>query len=148
MKFVTLSHPEWRRFAPSAHKAVFGVDRTADYERCDWAVLAVSHDDAPLGFATVRELNQNEVYLQFGGIFEKFRNSPACYKALTGLLRIVAQNFTKARTFVEAENSSYLRLALKMGFVPCGYKSVNGSGFLELEIKLSGPEACQFQLAV
>lgn len=137
-----LSSTEWRHLSESAHLVVFDESRPAEYDRIDYA-LVVRRDQELLGYATVRELDRESVYWQFGGAFpgaEKTVKVWPTYQALIEWTR--KRGYKRITTLVENENVPYLRLAHKAGFRICGIRICEeGRIFPELRLKLEGSAA-------
>lgn len=124
---------EWARFAPDAHKAVFSETLPPEYDRIDFALLAVDKEQArPVAYLTARELDKESVYLKHGGAFDPLKGTFHSLAVYLSLLNWLKEKYARITTLVENTNSVYLRLALAAGFTIIGIRNFKGSILVEL----------------
>lgn len=124
---------QWKQFAGDAHRAVFDEIQPPEYERIDFAILAVSsQDDRALGYITLRELDQESVYLKYGGTFDIIRGTKHSYEAYLACLRWLLARYKRLTTLVENTNKVYLKMAISAGFTIIGIRNFKGSVLVEL----------------
>ncbi len=71
IEITQLGPEKWSIFSEDAHRACFSELRPAYTDRIDYALLAHDpHDRGVLGYVTVRELDSESVYWQYGGAFQ------------------------------------------------------------------------------
>lgn len=128
-----LSSSEWDVLADVSHKVIFGKSRPPEHNRIDFALLAVNAETSdPLGYVTVRELDHESVYWQFGGAVPEIRGTllPArFYQLMLGWTR---DRYKRITTYVAADNIAYLRFAMGHGFRIIGTRTTDGDVFVEL----------------
>jgi len=131
LQIYQLDKAEWTRFSEDAHAAVFGKVKPTFMDRIDYAWLSVK-DDKPVAYVTVRELDHETVYWQYGGAF------PWALKSIW-MARSYALALEKQRslsklvtTRVENTNLKMLRLALGHGFLINGVRMSHQSVLIEL----------------
>lgn len=128
----------WAQFSEDAHRAVFDKIKPAEFDRIDYAWLAVEADEKPVGYVTVRELDHETVYWAYGGAFQWARKSLLAAK--TYELLIAAQRAAGSRrilTYIEPDNVNMLRLAMAHGFRICGYRARGTINLVDLVLELA-----------
>lgn len=124
---------QWHQFAPDAHRAVFGELLPAEYDRIDYALLAVDGDKArPVAYMTLREFDADTVYLKHGGAFPPLRGNFQSFYVYNSMLDWVRSRYKRATTLVENTNVVYIKMALTAGFRIIGIRNFQGIVLLEL----------------
>ena len=129
-----ISPQDWAAgFSNNVHVTVFGKYRPGYMDRISYALLLIDTEkDAPIGYLTARELDNESVYWQYGGGI-KPHFQPAI--VLTGYKRLIAwhsDRYKRITTYVKNDNIEYLRIALKCGFRVIGTRTFKGEILLEL----------------
>jgi RimJ/RimL family protein N-acetyltransferase len=130
-----LTPREWAILAEEAHRLVFRHISRPEADRIDFAVLAVSPDIGPIGFATCRWFDDETIYLQYGGAAPEIRGTTLVlplYLDILGRIRQASEKCKRFTTLVENENIAYLRLAFKAGFRIIGTRTFKGTILVEL----------------
>lgn len=128
-----LDPEQWSAFSEDAHRACFSELRPAYTDRIDYAILAHDPDSrGVLGYTTVRELDNESVYWQFGGVFDNISKGPLVYKVYLALIEYMRKNYKRITTLVENTNVSYLKLSMKAGFRIVGVRMYKGAILVEL----------------
>jgi RimJ/RimL family protein N-acetyltransferase len=118
--------------AESAHLAVFGEKRPSDMDRVDYTLLGIDQEkDQPLAYITVRELDQESVYWQFGGSFPPIRDTVYSFRLYQEMLRWTFDRYQRVTTLIENDNTVYLKMAAKVGFKIIGVRTFKGKVLLE-----------------
>lgn len=128
-----LNAEEWKVFSEDAHRACFSEVRSASIERIDFALLA--HDPTSrgvLGYVTVRELDSESVYWQYGGAFENIEKGVLVYRIYKEFIEFTGKHYKRVTTLVENTNLAYLKLAMKFGFRIIGVRVFKGTILVEL----------------
>lgn len=129
--YEKLSREEWQAHAESAHAAVFDRHRPVSLDRSDYTIFLHTEQRA-IGYATVRELDAESVYWQYGGAFpplhkvhrfEAFKHLLAAQKEL-GAKRV--------STLVLNENVPYLKMCMAAGFLIIGVRCFKHEIYVEL----------------
>jgi len=134
MRIERLSKTEWDQISCNAHVAVFKEIKPAYTNRIDYALLMLEEKKI-IGFGTVRELDDESIYWQYGGALEEHRNTPATFRAycLTADY-CFAHGVNNITTIVENTNLSMLKFALKIGFLIIGTKTLDNKVYLDLHL--------------
>lgn len=133
---------EWSTLSEHAHSAVFQEIRPKEWDRIDYALLAVE-DGSLYGYCTVRELDSSSIYLQYGGAFPPAAKSVKVYRAYSAFLAYFAARYRNVTTLVQNTNVSYLKLAMAFGFRIIGVRFFDGEIFVELFFDLTkGDKLC------
>lgn len=135
MKVDKLTPEEWAGMSENAHVAVFQEIRPSLMNRVDYAMV-VSEEAKVLGFTTVRELDNESVYWQFGGILPEMRKSSFSIRSYFAIADwSFSQGVKNISTVIENTNTVMLKLALRMGFVIIGTKTLDGKIYVDLYLK-------------
>jgi hypothetical protein len=128
MKLVQLTPAEWRNLSEHAHLFAFGRTRPKEWDRIDFAVLAVDElTETPMGYATCREHDVNTLYLQFGGTFPGTLGTAKSFRAYTSLIEWCRSRYERVTTFIENSNLVMLKMAMRVGFRIQGVRHFNGT---------------------
>jgi RimJ/RimL family protein N-acetyltransferase len=130
-KIEKLSPREWAQLSEDAHKVVFGKMRPAEIDRIDYALL-VKCDGEMCGYMTVRELDNESAYWQFGGAFPGTRDSAKSVYAYREFVKFAEIQYKRVTTLVENSNIAYLKLAMASGFRIIGTRFFKGTLLVEL----------------
>ncbi len=123
---------DWGTIAGDAHRAVFAETLPPEFDRIDFALMAVHAGKTPLGYLTARELNAQSVYMKHGGVFPPAAGKTIVLPVYLALLRYLDEYYRLITTLVENTNVPYLKLALTAGFLAVGIRNFQGSILLEL----------------
>lgn len=135
-----MDHETWsREWSEMAHKISFEEARPKEMDRIDFALLMINPlNERPGGYCTVRELDRDSVYLQYGGSFpetEKTISVAVLYSAMIDWLR---ERYQRVTTLVSNQNVGYLKLCMKYGFRIIGVRCFQNEVFVELLNELRG----------
>lgn len=122
---------QWREMSSDAHRAVFSEIRDAESERIDFALLAIE-DGKLYGYCTVRELDSESVYWQYGGAFPSSEKSIRAVKSYDCFVGYCKARYRRVSTLVANGNIRYLKLAMSRGFRIIGVRTFKGEIFVEL----------------
>lgn len=123
---------DWSEHAEAAHKAMFDRIRRASTDRSDYTIFAYTPDE-PLGYVTVRELDSESVYWQFGGAFphkQKTINVLPIFRALLDAQLVLGAK--RVTNLIVNENIAYIKLCLHCGFKIIGTRYYGGDVLVEL----------------
>lgn len=122
-----------REWAELAHSIVFNEKRSGDMNRIDFALLVINHaTDVPAGFCTVRELDRESIYWQYGGAFPGTQSTFWVVGVYEALLDWCRGKYKRISTLVSNENIPYLKLCMKFGFRIIGVRLFKNEVFVEL----------------
>lgn len=137
MRVHKISKQDWGALSENAHLLAFEKSKPVAFDRIDYALLCVAEDDKPIGYITVRELDHESVYWQFGGGFPWAQKSALVARAYDKCLDLQFTMSKRITTKIENTNYPMLRLALSRGWVICGCGHYNGTTLVDL-IKEAG----------
>lgn len=131
MNIVRISKEEWKeKYAEKTHTEVFNTPWTKDFERLDFALLTFE-GDSKVQFATVRELDKETAYIQYGGSFPDYRGSINSWKSFGVVLDYLDKDYKGVGFLTENTNFPMLKFAIKKEFAIVGVRVVNGRIYLE-----------------
>lgn len=127
-----ISKEDWKeKFAEDAHISVFKEPWPADFERIDFALLTVDDEDNLVQYVTLREMDKESVYLQYGGSFADYRGSIKSFESYSTILDYLSESYKNVGFLVENTNFPMLKFAIKKEFVIVGTRYADGKLFLE-----------------
>lgn len=133
IQIMKISAMDWKvHFSENAHLISFVEKRPASMDRIDYALLAVEPEKNALGFATIRELDAESAYIQYGGPFPTIKSTINIYKVYQKFLDLMQGQYKRLTCLVENDNLPYLKLAMKCGFRIIGVRTFKGSILVEL----------------
>lgn len=134
MQVDCLSRDEWKELSQDAHSFCFNEIRPASVDRIDFALLVHDNHD-PVTYMTLREVDDETVYLQYGGSFR-----PGSVSSFNGYLlmlnRLKEMGFKTGQTYIENTNRPMLKFALKVGWLITGVRVFGNSILTEQTIDL------------
>jgi GNAT superfamily N-acetyltransferase len=137
-KVIQLSQEDWvKNFSENMHKIVFKEIKPAHRDRISYALL-VAKADAVVGYVTVRELDDENVYWQFGGVLPQYQGSMTAVRCIGEAVEWQRQRSKRIRTYVENTNSRMLRFWMASDFLVIGTHTFNGHVMVDLLKELQG----------
>lgn len=122
----------WRQYAESAHLILFNEKRPKEMNRIDFALMA-TEKEIPLGYITIRELDNESIYWQYGGIFPSIKDTAVAFRVYRrGIEYCIAQGYKNISTLVDNTNIVMIKFAFKMGFKIIGIRYFDGKILCEL----------------
>lgn len=135
---IPVTQEDWvAGFSENMHKLVFKEIKPATRDRISYAVLIVK-DEEVIGYVTVRELDDENVYWQFGGVIPKFRKSMTAVKCIETAIEWQKQRSRRIVTYVENTNLPMLKFYLSYGFLIIGTRTFEGKVMVDLMKVLNG----------
>lgn len=132
MHVIQVEKETWlENFSESAHKIAFNEIFEKQRNRLDYALLVVSEDDVPIGYITVRELDSDSCYWQFGGAMPNIIKTVGSWKAYQACIEWASTRYKRIATHIENTNAVMLKFAAKAGFKIVGVRNFKGSILLE-----------------
>jgi hypothetical protein len=127
-----LSPYDWTEFAQTAHMICFGEHLPEDFAKIDFALVVYDESNSMCGYATCKEFDKETVYLQHGGTFPNYEKSHYVFMGYMQILLRLSEMYKFSVTRIENKNVSYLKLALKAGFLVNGAITVKNKIYLNL----------------
>lgn len=128
-----LTREEWEKMAEDAHLLCFNEHRPSYLDRIDYALVNVTDKEEILNYCTVKELDSESVYWQFGGAFPNSKGSVHSARSYARNIEwTFKQGYKRITTYAKNTNSDMLRVQLKCGFIPIGMRTVQGEVYVEM----------------
>lgn len=128
-----VTREEWLKMSEEAHLICFNEKRPKDLERIDYALLNVTTEGDVLNYCTVKELDSESVYWQYGGAFPNSKGSVHSARSYARNIKwTFEQGYKRITTYAKNTNSNMLRIQLKCGFIPIGTRTFKGEVFIEM----------------
>ena len=126
----------WRVISQNAHALCFNERRDPEMDRIDFALLNVKiekDEKTPLNYCTVKELDSESVYWQYGGAFPNTKGTPiSLHSYKRNADWCFAQGYKRITTYIQNINTAMLKVAIHIGFIPIGVRYFKGEIFVEL----------------
>lgn len=116
-----LSPTEWMDFSEAANQICFDHFRSRELNRVDYALLLIDNNK-PQGFTTVKEMDAESAYLQYGGAFPGHIGTPRPIQAFGLMLNFLREKYKRVTCYVENDNQTMLKICMKFGFRIVGVK--------------------------
>lgn len=131
---------DWKRdFSEAMHRLVFNAIKPGSFDRIDYALLFIDEgENTPIGYITLRELDQNAVYMQFGGAIPKYQGNMAVYRCYQMAISFLKEKYEVLTTKIENVNKSMLKFAMREGFLIVGAAQIRGATMLEHIMEMKG----------
>lgn len=127
-----ISKEEWKEMSASAHLICFNEKRDPEMDRIDFALLNVRGEE-PLNYCTVRELDSESVYWQYGGAFPNTKGTGTSFYSYQRYADwCFDQGYKRITTYVQNDNLAMLKIALQVGFRIIGTRTFKGCIMVEL----------------
>lgn len=126
-----LSQSEWGIFSENAHKIAFGKLKPVAMERIDYALIATTDTEELIGYVTVKEMDSDTVYWQFGGGFPPGVRTIRIWHGYMGFLDWTRARYKRMTTLIENTNVPMLKLAMHAGLRVIGIRNYKGEVLLE-----------------
>lgn len=121
----------WNTLSEDAHGVVFGEKMPRDLPRYDYALVCENAERRLVSYATVRELDAESVYWQYGGVFPAFRKTPKSFEAFSMQVDWCLERYKRLSFLVENDNKAMLRMAAKKDFMITGVRTFKNLVLLE-----------------
>lgn len=132
MEVLKLEKNTWLEYwSEDAHKLCFGTEKPKTFDRIDYALLVIDQEK-PMGYITVRELDHESVYWQFGGAFPGTKQTVFTVRGYDLFLEFQSKVSKRVTTKIENKNYPMLKLALSRRFMIVGCGHWNGTTLVDL----------------
>lgn len=114
---------EWKALAEDAHLSVFDELWDKDLERIDFAmIMTMKETDQLISYATAQKVDEQTIYLQYGGAFPTYKGTPITFLSFKEMLTHLKLKYSKIVTLVENNNYPMLRFYMKEFFLITGIR--------------------------
>lgn len=128
---VKLSKSEWVSMASDVHLICFNEQIVPDFNNITFALLNVE-DKKPQTYCTVRELDKESCYWQYGGSFPGTKGTTKTFSNMRrNIEKCLQEGYKRISFYVENDNMVMLKMALKHGFKIIGTRMFKGSVLVE-----------------
>lgn len=137
--FIRISKEDWaEKYAKSARMSVFGEDLDPSVERIDFGYLVADSAKKELRiYSTFYEMDNESVYLTFGGAFPPSRgigNTPAAFGAL--LAHLGTLGYKSVHWHCKNTNGPMIKLGARVGALIVGISTTPRAVLLEHTVNL------------
>lgn len=137
-RIIKVSPEDWaKNFSENIHKIVFKEIKPATQDRISYALLCVRGPDV-VGYVTVREIDDQTVYWQWGGAMPQFRRSITAVKGIETAIEWQKQQSRRILTYTENTNTPMLKFYISYGFLVIGTRTFAGKVMVDLIKELHG----------
>ncbi len=131
MNVKRIEPKEWAEMGDHAHRACFNEQYPAYMQRIDYALLCVDALNNILGYVTVRELDHETVYWQYGGAFPGTRKTVKSFEMVGSLITWVKERYKRITMLIENTNTAMLKMAMSYHFKIVGVRIFKNSVLVE-----------------
>ena len=132
MEVKKLSPLEWSKLSTEAHLICFGEIRPSQMDRIDFALMTVK-DELPQSYCTVRELDEESAYWQYGGSFPSAKDTIISMKSYEAFRdTMMHMGYKRITTYVKNDNIVMLKMAFKIGYRIIGTRTFKNEIYVEL----------------
>ena len=121
---------EWRSMSKDAHVICFNEVRDPYLDRIDYALLSVQ-GRTPVTYCTVRELDAESCYWQYGGSFPGSKDTVLSYRGTHLSAQWCLERYKRISFYVQNTNAVMIKIALKVGFKIIGVRTFKGAVMVE-----------------
>lgn len=130
-KVIKIPKEEWNeKFARNAHISVFDAEFDPALHPMDFAYLVADEKENMISYCTLREMNKDNVVLDFGGTFPDYRGSVKAFPSFIAILDSLKQHYKRAVFVIHNENWAMLKFANKARFKITGTSLSDKVGLL------------------
>ncbi len=137
MIVARLSPKEWHQYSEDAHLICFNEIRPAKMNRIDFA-MTTFEDGVPQTYMTCREVDEETLYMQYGGAFPSVQGTVKSFRGYEMMLCELSHHYKRATTLIENKNRAMLKFAMKVGFEIIGVRTFDGKIYLEHLLTFGG----------
>lgn len=121
----------WHVLAGPAHEAVFKEAWEADAERIDFTLITTDPNNTLVQYATIRELDCDTAYIQYGGSFPSYRGTTVAFDSFRAILAWLFEHYKGVTFLTQNNNYAMLKFAIKERFEIVGMRTFRGNIMLE-----------------
>ena len=122
---------DWYALAGPAHESVFNETWSADNERIDYTLLTVDEKNVLVQYATIREVDAETGYIQYGGSFPSYKGTTTAFESFRAILGYLYGQYRYVSFLTENTNFPMLKFAIKEKFYIVGMRNFKGHIMLE-----------------
>ena len=121
---------EWESIESFAHEELFGKEYLDLYKDYNFAVLVSGGADM-VCYATIKELDADTAFLNFGGTFKKYQSQYLTSECLKKIKDTLTKKYKYVGFCCRTKNIAMIKVGLNNGFNIIGMKLVLGLPNLE-----------------
>lgn len=131
MHVLILTPEQWKENGEWAHAVCFNEFRDKELDRISFAMLVVD-EKKPVSYCTVRELDRDSVYWQYGGAFPGTITTIGSFKSYMMMVnKIKEMGYKRISTYVENTNTVMIKMCIKAGYVIVGTRYYDGHIYVD-----------------
>lgn len=134
MKLRVLPPHDWAKYSETAHLVVFDETRPTALERINFALVVETDEGVPAAYSTIKELDSETAYFQYGGSFPGTKGTTASLRAYKLIMGFISKAYKRAGTLIENTNTPMLKFAMNEGWLITGMRVFDGKILLEHKI--------------
>lgn len=132
VELIKYTAREWELLAQASHFVVFNENRDPSLNRIDFALLMVDKKlDQPAGFVTIRELDKDSIYWQFGGIVPQYRKSINALQIFEHTIEWCKKDYKRITMLIKNDNFPMLKFAIYAKAKIIGCRIFHGEVYVE-----------------
>jgi hypothetical protein len=132
IEIFKLSKQEWSEISEKAHAACFNEVKPKEWDRIDFALVGVDKvKNQMINFVTMREVDHETIYWQYGGSFPEYKGSLLAARSYAMAIKWCEGSYKRMVTLIENTNKSMLKLAAFNGLLVIGVRNFKGKVLLE-----------------
>lgn len=132
IEIFKLSKEQWSDISEKCHAATFKESKPKEWDRVDFALMAVDQEkNLMVGYMTIRELDHESIYWQYGGSFPEYRNTLIAARTYALFIKWCSEHYKRISTLIENTNKPMLKLAAHNGLQIFGIRNFKGKVLLE-----------------
>lgn len=121
----------WQEYEEAAHRELFGEDYIEEAKDYDLVILVTTEDGEKFFYSTVKELDSQSAYMNFGGMFKLFRGKGGGQRGFHEVVCCLKERYKRIGFTCRTKNFPMIKLGLNEGFVIIGMRLVYGFPNLE-----------------
>jgi hypothetical protein len=125
-----LSPVEWQELSEVAHLVCFDELRPKSLDRIDFALVVVE-ENVPLAYTTVKELDSESAYMQFGGAFPSAKGTAKSLSSYLEMVSFLKSKYKRISTIIQNTNTPMMKFAMKADFLVIGVRIRDAEVYLE-----------------
>ena len=131
LSLTKLTPDEWVKMSEIAHEAMFSTLKDSKLERIDAALLGISEQNVAVAYVTIKELDSETCYWQYGGVFGPHRGKEHINEFMDAIIAYGKEHYKRIGFRVESDNWAMLRVATRYHIPITGIRVFKGKVLVE-----------------
>lgn len=135
MNAEVIDYKTWDQISEGVHFDCFGNEfPVEEYKTFDFAILTRNGEDK-VCYCTVKELDKNTAYLNFGGMFPLYRGQRESYAGFKSMVDLLRSKYKHVAFITKTKNIGMIKLGLNENFEIIGLRRIYGVPHLEFLLR-------------